>query len=359
MLVIIWILFIICGIFFPKSRVFSWLMMAFMMVSIGCRTQGADYISYFYEFQWSTSQKLNEVSYPGFVLSARIANQCGMSFGTFVLIMAIFSCMFFYVGAKGLTSNTTFLMALFLIYPFSHELIQMRTFLADSIIISILPWILNCTNQLQDKVIKTIALLLAGLIALSFHVEVIFSILFLVIVIWMPPKIERKCIPIITIILFLLSVCNVFPKLFGGINPMAAQWLSAKAGFGIIIPISVTFLILYLTHIASTRLYRTEKDSAKKQFYLNCDSFGRCGALLIPFFTYDITFNRVWRILLVVLYAMLSDISKEKMRRKSWITYIFLATVLLIGIVVYENTFPIICEAFKNNSVSGLLSVIW
>ena len=140
---------------------------------------------------------------------------------------------------------------------------------------------------------------------------------------------------------------------------MAAQWLSAKAGFGIIIPISVTFLILYLTHIASTRLYRTEKDSAKKQFYLNCNSFGRCGALLIPFFTYDITFNRVWRILLVVLYAMLSDILKEKMRRKSWITYIFLATVLLIGIVVYENTFPIICEAFKNNSVSGLLSVIW
>ena len=81
------------------------------------------------------------------------------------------------MGAKGLTSNTTFLMALFLIYPFSHELIQMRTFLADSIIISILPWILNCTNQLQDKVVKTIALLLAGLIALSFHVEVIFSIL--------------------------------------------------------------------------------------------------------------------------------------------------------------------------------------
>ena len=358
MLIIIWILLIACGILFPRSKILSWFMLSFMIVSIGCRTQGADYISYSLEFQWAATQKLTDVSYPGFVLAAKIAHQCGLSFESFVFTATTFSCVFFYIGIKRLTSNVNLLMALFFIYPFSHELIQMRTFLADSIIISILPWILNCTNQLKDKVIKTIILMLIGSIAVSFHFEVIFSILFLIITLWIPPKIEKKCIPLVTIILFLLAICNVFPKLFGRTNPMAAQWLSARTSFGIVIPILLTLLILYLNHVASTRLYRVETGPTKRYFYSNCDSFGMCGALLIPFFTYDITFNRVWRILLVVLYSMLSDVSKEKMSKKSWLTYIILTAFLLLGLVVYENSFSIIYEAFKNNSIFGFLSVI-
>lgn len=358
MLIIIWILLIACGILFPRSKILLWFMLSFMIVSIGCRTQGADYISYSLEFQWAATQKLTDVSYPGFVLVAKIAHQYGLSFESFVFTVATFSCVLFYIGIKRLTSNENLLMALFFIYPFSHELIQMRTFLADSIIISILPGILNCTHQLKDKIIKTVILVLIGSIATSFHFEVIFSILFLIITLWVPQKIEKKCVPLVTIILFMLAICNVFPKLFGRTNPMAAQWLSARTGFGIVTPIFITLLILYLNHIASTRLYRVETNDTKRCFYSNCNRFGLCGALLIPFFTYDITFNRVWRILLVVLYSMLSDVSKEKMSKKSWLTYIILTAFLLLGLFVYENSFSIIYEAFKNNSIFGFLSVV-
>ena len=231
MLIIIWILLIACGILFPRSKILLWFMLSFMIVSIGCRTQGADYISYSLEFQWAATQKLTDVSYPGFVLVAKIAHQYGLSFESFVFTVATFSCVLFYIGIKRLTSNENLLMALFFIYPFSHELIQMRTFLADSIIISILPGILNCTHQLKDKIIKTVILVLIGSIATSFHFEVIFSILFLIITLWVPQKIEKKCVPLVTIILFMLAICNVFPKLFGRTNPMAAQWLSARTGF--------------------------------------------------------------------------------------------------------------------------------
>ena len=109
MLIIIWILLIACGILFPRSKILSWFMLSFMIVSIGCRTQGADYISYSLEFQWAATQKLTDVSYPGFVLAAKIAHQYGLSFESFVFTVATFSCVLFYIGIKRLTSNENLL----------------------------------------------------------------------------------------------------------------------------------------------------------------------------------------------------------------------------------------------------------
>ena len=100
MLIIIWILLIACGILFPRSKILLWFMLSFMIVSIGCRTQGADYISYSLEFQWAATQKLTDVSYPGFVLVAKIAHQYGLSFESFVFTVATFSCVLFYIGIK-------------------------------------------------------------------------------------------------------------------------------------------------------------------------------------------------------------------------------------------------------------------
>lgn len=71
MLIIIWILLIACGILFPTVKDSFVVYAVFMIVSIGCRTQGADYISYSLEFQWAATQKLTDVSYPGFVLVAK------------------------------------------------------------------------------------------------------------------------------------------------------------------------------------------------------------------------------------------------------------------------------------------------
>lgn len=118
MLIIIWILLIACGILFPRSKILLWFMLSFMIVSIGCRTQGADYISYSLEFQWAATQKLTDVSYPGFVLVAKIAHQYGLSFESFVFTVATFSCVLFYIGIKRLTSNENLLMALFLFILF-------------------------------------------------------------------------------------------------------------------------------------------------------------------------------------------------------------------------------------------------
>mgnify|MGYP004531558479 CR=1 FL=1 len=362
MLLILWGVLIVLGLLFRKSRVLTAITMGFIITAVGFRTQGADYIAYSLEYEWSLYQKPTEVQYAGYLLIEKLAHHLGFSFQNYVLAVAIISGVLFYVGLRQLTPNVNFALSIFLVYPFGHEMIQMRTFMADAVMISILPVILRSDKtNLKSKLGKTAAVLIVGLIASSIHFEAIFCMIFLTASIWINSGTSRKVLPAITVVMLGLAIGNVFPLLLNRFNARIAYWLSSKASIGMIVPILITLYIWWMENIASKKAIALSHDLKSKIFYKNCCVFGQYIVLMVPFFIYDMTFNRVWRVFLVLMYAVISrTVTKETHKEVKGIrnTQFVLLVVLVAVLFIYENEFSIVNNAFANNALFTRYSII-
>lgn len=359
MLLIMWGVLIACGVLFPKSKGLSAAIITFMVVSIGCRTQGADYIAYALEYQLATYQKPGEVRYVGYLMIEKLAHLFGLSFENYVFMAAVLSSLLLYWGLSQMTTNVNLALSLFLIYPYGHELVQMRNFMADVIIVAALPIILKeKSNLIKTKLRQTIILTIVGLAAVSIHFDAVFVVLFLAASIWIPIRVSKKIIPIGTLLLLALVMGNVLPMLLNSFNPRIADWLSSRASIGMIIPIVISLWIWWLERVFTRKAVGISQESGQKILYENCLQVGDYIILMLPFFLYDITFNRVWRVFLIMLYAVASEVLADKAKRRTQSIYQIALIVLVAVIFVYENDLVIVRSAFANNAVFGWLSII-
>lgn len=366
MLFLLWGILILCGLLFPKSKLVSMMMILFMIIAIGCRTQGADYIVYQNEYTWSKYQIFSDVHYVGYLVLEQLAHQQGIMFKDFLLIVSALSCLLLYFGLSRFTPYVNSVLALYLIYPFSHEAIQTRTFLANSVLIAILPLILKDENENEkhnlgkkwlSKKIRTILFFVIAMLACSFHFEVVIYVALLTLMLFLPKKYGKSFIVTGTAIVFGLIEVGILPKIVERFNSRIAYWLSGKTGFGIVIPIFITLVIWYAMQITGTVCVRNcLSGSAEQKFYDKILRFSDFIFFLIPLFCYDITFNRLWRVFLLLLYIMVAKAFPSKMSNNTRLWIVFLVIVLFVSTCAYEGVFVILQGMFENNAVFGSLA---
>lgn len=129
-------------------------------------------------------------------------------------------------------------------------------------------------NSDEHKLRNRIIFFVIAEIACTFHFEAFFFVVVFVMVEFFPDKINRISVLGFTVGALLLVLSGFLPKLLMPLNARIAYWLSTDTGFG---------------------------------FLKKCGKFSDYMFLLIPLFCYDITFNRMWRIFLLIMYVVLGD----------------------------------------------------
>lgn len=375
MLIIIWAGLILAGILRPKSKIITFLMIAFMIVTIGYSTQGSDFIIYKNEYTWAAYQTSADVHYVGYLVIEQWGHQAGLTFEQFRLIVAVVSCLLLYFGIKPMTENINFVYSFYLIYPFGHEAIQVRTFLANAIFIFLFTFALNA---LKDKGVKRILKLIlfygVALIGCTMHFQAVFYLAAFTALLFLPKKYTVEQVFFLSFVVFLLIQTNILSGIIGAMNSRASYWLSSKTGLGIVIPIALTLFIWWLTQYSSKTfvkytvnmglLEKTSNSSEcvktlmdRKELVDSFTKFSDYILLIIPLFCYDITFNRLWRLFLVILYVIISYVAYYKVNSKVKDQIFVLLIGLLIFTVVYENEFSLLFNLMDNNAVFGKWSV--
>ena len=364
MLFIIWAILIILGILFPKSKMVSLMIMGFMIVSIAFRTQGTDYIIYQNEYQWSEFQVFSDVHYVGFLIIEQWAHQLGVSFEQFKVAIGVLSCGLLYFGLQKLTLNINIVLALYLIYPYSHDAVQARTFMANSVIVAALPLVLKepvmsrskNIKPLNSKVIRIILFYIIAVIGCSFHFEAAIYVFFITLMLFLPEKYSKEYIIIGAVGAFILIETGILPKLVSSFNSRISYWLSGRTGLGIVIPITITLVIWYTMQLAGKNCVKKCFNRQEETLYKKMVRFSDFSFLLIPLFCYDITFNRLWRIFLLILYIMVAKLIPYKISKNLRLWIIFLLSILFISICIYEGVFRILNSFFQNNAILGIWS---
>lgn len=361
MLFIIWSLLIILGFLFPKSKIVSAMMLGFMLISICFRTEGADYTIYKNEYIWSEFQVPSDVHYVGFWFIEQYAHSIGLQFEQFRVCVGILSCLLFWFGIRRISINTNIVLSLFFIYPFSHEAVQVRTFLANATIIAALPLVIcepierekNKKHLLESRVFRRGLFLTLSIVGCLFHFEAVISLFFIILMLYLPEKYSKEYIIVGAIIAFLLIELNILPQLVAPFNTRIAFWLSGKTGIGIVIPIAISLIIWFAMQIAGKGCINQAINQQEVAEYKKLLRYSDFIFLLIPLFCYDITFNRVWRLFLLMLYVMIARLFPYKISKNLRLWIIFLLCIIFVSICPYESVFRILNSLFSNNEIIG------
>lgn len=354
MIWIAWLGLIGAGLLFRRSKIVSALIVIFMILAIGGRTQGADYGVYANEYLWSLQGFYEGAHYPGYIQLEMFAHQNGVEFQDFLIWVAAISSVLYYLGIRRITGNCNIVYALFLLYPFTHEAIQTRTFLADSIILCALPFLLREKETKKRMTIDYTLFFVLSAIAVSIHFLVAAYIIAAVLYIVLPKRGSLLKIFIELFIVYCLIVTNILPKIVEPLNTRAAYWLSSRTGFGVVFPLIFTFGIWVLNEYI-IRIMRCKGMKYVGNLPLdNVDKFKDYILFLMPMFAYDITFNRAWRLFLVLLYACIAEILySARINRVERLSIMFFAMMLIAGIFIYEGEPELITDIFKNNLFFG------
>lgn len=366
MLFLMWGVLILGGLMFPKSKIISATMVIFMITVIGFRTQGADYNIYVNEYKWSEYQTFSDVHYIGYLVLEQWAHQHSVLFNRFLLIVGGTSCLLTYYGISRLTPYVNVVFALFFIYPFSHEAVQTRTFLANSVLIAALPLILKevsenpySENKRMSSKMRLIIFYVLAALACTFHFEAAIYVVLLTMMLFLPKKYGRSFVATGTVTTFILIECGILPKIVERFNTRIAYWLSGRTGLGIVIPIFITLVIWYAMQLTGRICIRnSSNDLVEGNLYRQILRLSDFIMFLIPLFCYDITFNRLWRLFLLLLYVMLAKVFPRKMSKNMRLWIVLLMSVLFISVCAYEGVFALLSGVFENNAVFGSLSVI-
>lgn len=334
------VLLITLGLFFPKSKLVIVIDVVGLGLIVGLRTNSMDYYNYLLEYNTAQIVPPSLADFPGYNIIMRWSQYIGLDFTQFVLVMAFISFTLMITGMMIFSQYVPFALAFFIVYPFGHEAIQMRTFLADAVIICALPLLLidhktRMKNILSKSIFFIIAFFASRIHTLGwFYLAIAIVYLFLRRRKWYTPLIIT-----ITIITMLLIRLNVLARVMMVISSSdkLAHWVQGSSGLGMILYALLTIVMYLLIRYAVLHIIKNETNEVSKQVRINILNYSTCILLIIPLLTYDITFNRLWRIFLILLYLMAGEYLYRTSFNRNKLIYIFALLAMVISMFIMEN----------------------
>ncbi len=197
-----------------------------------------DYYNYLLEYNTAQIVPPSLADFPGYNIIMRWSQYIGLDFTQFVLVMAFISFTLMITGMMIFSQYVPFAMALFIVYPFGHEAIQMRTFLADALVICALPLLLiDHKTRMKNILSKSIFFYPCIFFASRIHTLCWFYLAIAAIYLFLRRK--KWYVPliiIITIITMLLIRLNILTRLMMVISSSDKldHWVQGSSGLGMI-----------------------------------------------------------------------------------------------------------------------------
>lgn len=360
------IFLIVLGFIFHRSKLIAILDSVFLIIAIGYRTTGYDLYNYYLEYSSASMISVKQANFVGYYWLMKYAQKLGLTFENFVLIVAIISVLLLFVGIYRIDKeNMAFAYSLFLIYPFGHEGIQMRTFLADVLVLVAVSFLLEYKKGKKEQVINWTIYFAICFYASTIHTLALFFIAMGLMYVFLP-KINTWKAFIFSSISYILieqGVVSNIVRSFLTTNKLD-HWLEGNTNMGAWIAVLLTLVIWSLLRFLIT--WCINNSALRKKLYLeNVLKFSELSIFIIPLFVFDITFNRLWRNFLLILYIYSGNLIYStggiigikflKENHKNFIyvkiAYILTLLILLTCIFIYENEWTILNSFLNYNSI--------
>lgn len=345
----IYISAILLGLIFKRSKLCSGYLMVIMFIVSAFNYMNADYTNYYYGYNSTYSPDVfRYIGYTGFF---SIWRNLGLDFGQYRLIFYSLNIILLYISLRMLTNNINYVLAIYLIFAFPLDIVQMKAFFSETLVIFAISLFISYKNNRVINVITVFILILAALIHFSASIYLLITLVFML---YKRIRQYRNVIVIISSSLFIITVSgglNTILKLaskFGVVSDIdyLIQWTSKNTRYGYIL----SFILIILILISNYLVYKIQKENCQSNMIdFRISRYINSIVIIIPLIILDSTYDRLIRVFLLLLIIAISrmkfglKISKKQlylnMTFYSTIAYTFIVQILPVYTSTLESIF--------------------
>lgn len=360
-------IYIICSLLFllsiikKDSKVLFYTTFFLLWVLMAFNYNNADYNMYknLYHLYGNSSELFSSEIL--FQILCKIGNYFDISYRVFIAIYSIIPVTLMAIAFRKLTKNSNLVVGLYMLFPFLLDAVQIRHFMAISIILFGIQFLITENKKDIWKY------LICNIIAIGFHYIAAFCLLFILVKFFENKKILFFCITLdILLIVFIVSglgvsiLSNILPS-----EKVQAYFLSTEyrpSNWVIIMAMCLQAMtVVYAYILANVWHERYDNDIYQNEGNKNIEKekntielilkINNLSLLLIPTFIFNIQLYRISRTILILNYIMLG-ITFGKKNRKDDIVILLVTAIVIVCFfylrVIQNNVFDTTAGALVN-----------
>lgn len=329
-----------------KSKLVSFLMIAFLCVMMGANTQNPDIYAYQLNYE---KTNLDSLEY-GYWFFKQIFIFLGLDYKWFRIITSAIGILLINNTVKKVIKNESAFYLMYFIYPFLLDVVQVRNFLAMAILIFSTPYLVNDDKGNSLKAIIFI------LLAMSFQTS---AIIYLPMIFFIKKKKNKIFILlfieiVILLVIFTLnnSILNSFSEflinIFGNYEERISIFAYKQTNLGFILFWFIqlmNFILMYWSNKNyndaslnpiedSLHSNIFQKKYIKTVYWINIYAF-----FFLPFYVFQSTFSRFMRNLIplnILAYIAVSNsLRKKSLKKIFFIIIYFTYNIFLFYVDIY------------------------
>jgi len=338
---------VFAGLIRKNSKSIAMFMLILLWVLYGWNTDNADYMNYNAGYYYNADSPINYSYQIGFQLLSKLLYKLGLEYSGFLIVISMMGLILITSTIRRYTKNVAFVLAMYFIFPFMLDVVQVKNFLAMAIVVFALRFLIEKRRMGRFKYIFFIVL------ASTFHYVALFYLVFLLKEIWNVKKLTYYSITIATVGVA-ISYTDLIPRLVAKItsNVRVYVWFTNKMNLGIIVVLLIHVSTLFLVHYAYKRIknaeikYSQESIVNSKKRYLN-KSFVKPNRAAPKFFNINMNFvNFTYKINIISLLAFplyVFNMSFFRVYRNIFIINYMLFSIFLFNIK-YDKNEKLLCN---------------
>lgn len=304
---VLYCLSIFSGLVFRKAKWITIFILFTMFVLAAFKTTDADMLNYLHGYYAAS----DEGRYAGFTLFIQIISSLQIDFEQYLCVFYFIVFGIMSIGIRKLTKNINFVLASYLISCYALDVVQMKTALADSIVLLAFAYYFESKNSISNKRLGiTIGILF---FAMFIHFSVAFYLLAFVIYLILRKRkyylINILLITVAFVILFsgigfntILSIGSTLGML-GNDNEYLSGWMNRGTRLGFLIPFLEVFFIISPYLLFRNKEIRKEEKNTSTELKL----FIYTVILTLPFLYLNVNYTRLFRIYLILSAVIISN----------------------------------------------------
>ena len=308
---------IVSGLIFRKSKICTIFILFVMFVFSAFRYNDADYANYSSEYYSSDGAG----RYLGYSVFIRFFATLGVGFEDYIILFTSIVLLILYLGIKSLTDKTNFVLSCFLICYYGLEVVQMKSFLANVLIVLAFSILLRMKADMPNKKLKLLSVVI--LLAVSTLVHFVAVYFFIVLIIFgVCKKLENYLFPILIFsfasfglmlsggIIYVIQYANAIGIL--GDMGYLMGWFQGTTQFGFILPYIHVGLIAVQGSLISYNRPNSGIASNWSKYndpivLRNIRIFLFTALLTLPLLYINLTFGRILRVYMLFIFIYFAN----------------------------------------------------
>lgn len=330
--------------FFKKSNLFILPLIILTWILYFGNNNNPDYENYLIAYEFVQNGIDYDNAQFGFVLLMQLSDLLGFDYHGFLSIASAVSLILIYLTIKKYTKKASLVFVLYFIHPFFLDIVQVKHFIAMSIVVYSIHYVIDTENKIKFLALITIAT------SIHFAAFFFFPLIFL-------KKINYKPLLLIVgisiVFVFLLDKFDFLKFLISQVSheKRIESYFENRSNFGFIVQFSIQIFMLLIVYYLRTYLISKNESVVFADLILKINIYL---LILFPFYVINGTFERAFRMSLTwdyILFSLFFSQVKIQSRVASSFLALLFSTALFTLHVYLNYNETIFHSIFKNNFI--------